>query len=58
MRKTREVAISVHRGDTFFEPRLRPLYAPGGRTVTVAAYVAEAPDGWEPVLDHEHDQYR
>lgn len=110
MRKTREVAIFVHRGDRFLvthrandghwnvvagqvedgescesaaarelmeeaqlaaplldlgvpqryeiEPRFLALYAPNERTVTVAAFAAAAPDGWEPTLNHEHDTYR
>ena len=40
------------------EPRFQPLYAPGEYTVTVASFVAQAPDGWEPTLNHEHDDYR
>ena len=40
------------------EPRFRSLYAPGQYTVTVAAYGAEAPAGWEPTLDHEHSEHR
>jgi 8-oxo-dGTP pyrophosphatase MutT (NUDIX family) len=24
----------------------------------VKAFVADAPDGWEPQLDHEHSDYR
>jgi hypothetical protein len=35
-----------------------PLYAPGVRSVTVQSFAAEAPAGWEPTLDHEHDTYR
>lgn len=40
------------------EPRYRALYAPGEYSVTVAAFAAEAPDGWGPRLDHEHVEYR
>lgn len=40
------------------EPQYRHLYAPGEYAVTVASYAAEAPDGWEPTLNHEHDEYR
>ena len=29
-----------------------------GRTVAVRAFVVDAPAGWEPRLDHEHDEYR
>ena len=29
-----------------------------GMRVDVRAFVVDAPPGWEPVLDHEHDDYR
>jgi 8-oxo-dGTP pyrophosphatase MutT (NUDIX family) len=40
------------------EAQFRSLYAPGEYTVTIAAFAAEAPAGWEPVLNHEHNDYR
>ena len=40
------------------DEEFRALYAPGAYTVTIAAFAAEAPPGWEPVLNHEHDDYR
>jgi lipoyl(octanoyl) transferase len=39
-------------------PAIRARYAPGVETVTVHAFVADAPEGWEPVLDAEHDLHR
>jgi 8-oxo-dGTP pyrophosphatase MutT (NUDIX family) len=39
-------------------PAIRARYAPGVETVTVHAFVADAPAGWEPALDAEHDLYR
>jgi lipoyl(octanoyl) transferase len=39
-------------------PAIRARYAPGVETVTVHAFVAEAPAGWEPTLDAEHDVHR
>jgi len=39
-------------------PEVRARYAPGIETVSVHAFVADAPDGWEPRLDAEHDAYR
>jgi len=39
-------------------PEARAKYAPGTETVAVHAFLAEAPSGWEPVLDAEHDDYR
>ena len=40
------------------EPAFRHLYAPGEYTVAIASYATQAPDGWEPTLNHEHDAYR
>jgi len=40
------------------DEEFRALYAPGAYTVTIAAFAAEAPPGWEPILNHEHDDYR
>lgn len=31
---------------------------PEGLTITMHAFLAEAPAGWEPVLDEEHVEYR
>ena len=39
-------------------PAIRARYAPGIERVTVHAFVADAPSGWEPILDAEHDLYR
>ena len=39
-------------------PAIRARYAPGIETVTVHAFVADAPAGWEPTLDAEHDLHR
>jgi dATP pyrophosphohydrolase len=33
-------------------------YTPGTERVHVACFLAEAPAGWEPELDWEHDAYR
>ena len=32
--------------------------APAGAGIHVECFLAEAPDGWEPTLDWEHDEYR
>lgn len=39
-------------------PEVRARYSPGIETITVHAFVAEAPPAWEPVLDAEHDDHR
>ncbi len=39
-------------------PAIRARYAPGVERVTVHAFAADAPAGWEPTLDAEHDIYR
>jgi 8-oxo-dGTP pyrophosphatase MutT (NUDIX family) len=38
-------------------PAIRARYAPGIETVTVHAFVVDAPVKWEPTLDAEHDRY-
>jgi dATP pyrophosphohydrolase len=40
------------------EDRFRHLYAAGEYIVLVKSFAAEAPPGWEPTLNHEHDEYR
>jgi dATP pyrophosphohydrolase len=40
------------------DPAFRHLYPPGEYTVTVAPFAAQAPDEWEPTLNHEHTEYR
>ncbi|HJU47410.1 MAG TPA: NUDIX domain-containing protein [Gaiellaceae bacterium] len=39
-------------------PEVRARFAAGTETVQVYAFLAEAPAGWEPVLDEEHETYR
>lgn len=34
------------------------LYEPGIAEVHVDCFIVDAPDDWEPQLDHEHDGYR
>ena len=36
----------------------RALYAPGVERVDVTCFLVTAPDGWEPTLNEEHDDYR
>ena len=38
-------------------PAIRARYAPGVETVTVHAFVVDAPVRWEPTLDPENDSY-
>lgn len=38
-------------------PAIRARYAQGIETVTVHAFVVDAPVKWEPALDAEHDLY-
>ena len=37
--------------------RERPLYPEGTLAVVVRSFMVEAPDGWEPRLNEEHDRY-
>ena len=39
-------------------PARQAQYPPGARHVDVACFAVEAPTGWEPVLNEEHDEYR
>lgn len=39
-------------------PERRKLFPAGTTHVEVEAFVAVVPEGWEPELDHEHDDYR
>ena len=40
------------------EPQRVPLYEPGVSEIVVTPFVVDAPPGWEPTLDWEHDDYR
>ena len=37
---------------------VRERFAPGTETIVVWPFLAEAPAGWEPVLDDEHVEHR
>ena len=39
-------------------PEVLARFAPSVESVTLHAFAAEAPVGWEPTLDAEHDDYR
>lgn len=39
-------------------PDVRARFAPDVTEITVTSFVAEAPPGWEPVLDEEHVGHR
>jgi dATP pyrophosphohydrolase len=40
------------------EEKYRTHYGPGVVEVLVDCFAAEAPPGWEPTLNEEHDEYR
>ena len=56
--EVRDLPISLSYSLLDDPPAIRARYAPGIETVTVHAFVADAPAGWEPTLDAEHDLYR
>ena len=39
-------------------PERQSLYEPGLTDIHVHCFVTDAPDDWEPTLDHEHVEYR
>jgi len=39
-------------------PEVRARFAPDTASVELSAFVADAPAGWEPELDHEHVDHR
>lgn len=39
-------------------PEHRTEYAPGVTEVQIQNFAADAPPGWEPTLNEEHDEYR
>jgi dATP pyrophosphohydrolase len=41
-----------------FEYAREPWESSAGMRCAVTAFVADAPAGWEPELDHEHDDHR
>ena len=53
MSEWREVLIHVRRGDEFLVAHRSP--GGGGYWHTIAGGVEP---GWEPLLNHEHDEYR
>jgi 8-oxo-dGTP pyrophosphatase MutT (NUDIX family) len=56
--QVRKLPISLSYSLRDDPPAIRARYAPGIERVTVHAFVADAPAGWEPTLDGEHDLYR
>jgi dATP pyrophosphohydrolase len=40
------------------EPDRIPMFPAGTTEITVTSFVVDAPPGWEPTLDWEHDGYR
>jgi 8-oxo-dGTP pyrophosphatase MutT (NUDIX family) len=39
-------------------PERRARYDPSLTDIQVDCFLVDAPDDWEPLLDHEHDEYR
>jgi lipoyl(octanoyl) transferase len=56
--EVRELPVALSYSLLDDPPAIRARYAPGVETVTVHAFVADAPAGWEPTLDAEHDVHR
>jgi 8-oxo-dGTP pyrophosphatase MutT (NUDIX family) len=56
--QVRKLPISLSYSLLDDPPAIRARYAPGIERITVHAFVTDAPTGWEPTLDAEHDLYR
>jgi lipoyl(octanoyl) transferase len=56
--EVRELPVALSYSLLDDPPAIRARYGPGIETVTVHAFVADAPAGWEPTLDAEHDVHR
>jgi 8-oxo-dGTP pyrophosphatase MutT (NUDIX family) len=56
--EVRELPVALSYSLLDDPPAIRARYGPGIETVTVHAFVADAPAGWEPTLDAEHDLHR
>jgi 8-oxo-dGTP pyrophosphatase MutT (NUDIX family) len=56
--EVRDLPISLSYSLLDDPPAIRARYAPGVEIVTVHAFVVDAPPGWEPTLDAEHDLHR
>ena len=52
------LALELEYGLEDEPPEVRARFAPEVTSVSVAMFVAEAPAGWEPVLDWEHVEHR
>jgi 8-oxo-dGTP pyrophosphatase MutT (NUDIX family) len=55
--KVRPLPISLSYSLLDDPPAIRARYGPGVETITVHAFVVDAPVKWEPTLDAEHDVY-
>ena len=50
--------VDLHRAYDYDVEGWEAHFAPGVKCIHVESFLAEAPDGWEPTLDFEHDAYR
>jgi ADP-ribose pyrophosphatase YjhB (NUDIX family) len=50
--------VDLGRSYTYEPEAWEPHYVEGGPPIRVESFLAEAPAGWEPTLDWEHDDYR
>jgi ADP-ribose pyrophosphatase YjhB (NUDIX family) len=54
-----QAAVRELREETSLEVAVEPLDSPFTHDgIRVESFIAEAPGGWEPTLDWEHDDYR
>ena len=56
--RRRSSSIVVFRYSLAEEPERLPDFEPGTTEIVVRCFLVDAPAGWEPQLDQEHDDYR
>ncbi len=54
----RATPVRLEQAFSYLPESWEPRFSAGQAPVEVACYLVDAPPGWEPVLDWEHDEHR
>jgi dihydroneopterin triphosphate diphosphatase len=54
----RAVPVSLDRSFAYLPEPWEPRFRVGQKAIEVACFLVDAPPGWEPILDWEHDEHR